>query len=87
MEDSSNTEYVSDSQGNSPKANNEEIDYIPLDAFDSLKSGLVFANETIIKNSIKRWQDKFFMPFITFKNDSGRYSLKLRKCYSWFEIF
>ena len=74
MEGSTNSEHASNS---SKTATDDTIeDFLPLESFESLKSGLVFTNSTIMKNSIKRWQDKFYMPFITFKNDAGRYSLK-----------
>ena len=58
MEGSTNSEHASNSSKTA--TDNTIEDFIPLESFESLKSGLVFTNSTInygiMKNSIKRWQ-------------------------------
>ena len=77
MESPNNDDNANTGERDSEKNNDEGIDdFIPLETFDSLKTGLIFENETIMKNSIKHWQDKFFMPFVVSKSETGRFSLK-----------
>ena len=77
MESPTIDDNATSGERDSEKNNDEGVDaFIPLETFDSLKTGVIFENETIMKNSIKRWQDKFFMPFVVSKSETGRFSLK-----------
>ena len=65
------------SQEKSGNLNDEDPEAcIPLETFDSMKSGLVFDNETIMNNSIRNWQDQHFQPLVLAKSETGRYALK-----------
>ena len=65
MESPTIDDNATSGERDSEKNNDEGVDaFIPLETFDSLKTGVIFENETIMKNSIKRWQDKFFMLFV-----------------------